>query len=210
MSADGRSVTTGDSIATSLYKPENGPTVTAVVGSHFSEYVSVQGTYDWDRNDLTLVSSNPAGGPDSFYEQARKATQHTAIAELMVYFRKRQSRVRPYLSVGGGVVRLRSPASTIDLLAGSEQLAPGSTDSSDEALRVAVGIDVFIKGGWAFRFTFSETVRLQPDQRPALPPRTAPPSAFPKSIRIRETLLTELRPSPPKVFVAKTGDSRSL
>ena len=122
----------------------------------------VQGTYGWNRNDLSLVSSTPAEGPEAFYDQARRATQHTAIAELMVYFRNRRSRVRPYLSAGGGVVRFDSPASTIDLRAGSPQLAPGGFESSDRAIRVAVGIDVFVKNGWVFRFTFAETIRSNP------------------------------------------------
>ena len=170
LSADGRSVTRGESIATSLYKPENGPSVMSVFGGHFSEYVSVQGTYGWNRNDLSLVSSNPAEGPEAFYDQSRQATQHSAIAELMVYFRNRRSRVRPYLSAGGGVVRFDSSASTIDLVAGSAQLAPGGFESSDPAIRVAVGIDVFIKGGWAFRFTFAETIRSNPISKQLSPP----------------------------------------
>ena len=88
----------------------------------------------------------------------------------MVSFRKRESRVRPYLLAGGGVVRFDSPASTIDLVAGSAQLAPGGFSSSDPAIRVAVGIDVFIKGGWAFRFTFAETIRSNPISEQLLPP----------------------------------------
>ena len=170
LSADGRSVTRGESIATSLYKPENGPTVMAVFGGHVSEYVSVQGSYGWNRNDLSLVSANPAEGPNAFYEQARQATQHTAVAELMVYFRNRRSRVRPYLSAGGGVVRFDSPASTIDLVAGSDQLAPGAFQSNGPAIRVAVGVDVFIKNGWAFRFTFAETIRSNPISAQLSPP----------------------------------------
>ena len=35
LSADGRSVTRRQSIATSLYKPENGPSVMGVFGGHF-------------------------------------------------------------------------------------------------------------------------------------------------------------------------------
>ena len=170
LSADGRSVTRGESIATSLYKPENGPPVMGVFGGHLSDYVSLQASYGWNRNDLGLVSSNPAAGSDAFYDQARQATQHTAIAELMVYFRNRRSRVRPYLSAGGGVVRFDSPASTIDLVAGSAQLAPGAFQSSDAAIRVAVGIDVFIKNGWAFRFTFAETIRSNPISARLSPP----------------------------------------
>ena len=170
LSADGRSVITGDSIATSLYKPENGPAVLGIFGRHLGDYLSIQGTYGWNRNAITLTSSQTAGASPVFYEQHRRATQHTAIGEVMVYFRKRKSRVRPYLSAGAGAVRLRSSDSTIKQTTGVSELAPGGFASTEPAIRVAVGIDLFIKGGWAFRFTFSETIRKNPISGQLSPP----------------------------------------
>ena len=159
LSADGRSVTTQTSSDISLYKPENGPTFRVFAGRHLTDYVSVEGNYGWNRNSLTLTASQTSKRTNVFYEQSRRASQHSVLGELLVYFRKRKSRVRPYLSVGGGVVHVASTQASIGQVIGTPELAPGEFSSTEPALRVAVGIDVFLKGGWAFRFTFSETIR---------------------------------------------------
>ena len=159
MSADGRSVTTQTSSDISLYKPENGPTLRVFAGRHLTDYVSVEGNYGWNRNSLTLTASQSSDTGNVFYEQSRRASQHSVLGELLVYFRNRKSRVRPYLSVGGGVVHVASTQATIGQVIGTPELAPGEFSSMGPALRVAVGMDVFLKGGWAFRFTFSETIR---------------------------------------------------
>ena len=158
LSADGRSVTTPTSSDNSSYKPENGSTFRVFGGRHLTNYVSVEGNYGWNRNSLTLTSSQSGTG-NVFYEQSRRATQHSVLGELLVYFRNRKSRARPYLSVGGGVVHLASAQASIGQVIGAPELAPGEFSSTKPALRVAVGIDVVLKGGWAFRFTFSETIR---------------------------------------------------
>ena len=77
----------------------------------------------------------------------------------MLYFRNLKSRVRPYLSVGAGVVRLISAEESIEQTNGTPTLAPLGFTSVKPALRVAVGVDLAVKNGWAFRFTFSETLR---------------------------------------------------
>ena len=159
LSADGKSVTTQTSSDNSSYKPENGPTFRVFAGRHLTDYVSVEGNYGWNRNSLTLTGSQSSDTGNVFYEQSRRVSQHSVLGELLVYFRNRKSRVRPYLSVGGGVVHLASTRANIGQVIGAPQLAPGEFSSTEPALRVAVGIDVFLKGGWAFRFTFSETIR---------------------------------------------------
>ena len=152
-------MTTQTSSDTSLYKPENGPTFRVFAGRHLTNYVSVEGNYGWNRNSLTLTSSQSSDMGNVFYEQSRRASQHSVLGELLVYFRNRERRVRPYLSAGGGVVHLAGAQASIEQVIGTPELAPGEFSSTEPALRVAVGIDVLLKGSWAVRFTFSETIR---------------------------------------------------
>jgi hypothetical protein len=159
LSADGQSSITSTYTDISLYKPENGATFQIVGGGHLSDYLSIQVNYGWNRNSLTLTSSQSSAGEPVFYQQARSAAQHSILGELMLYFRNLKSRARPYLSVGAGVVRLVSNEESINQTLGFHTLAPLGFTSVKPALRVAVGIDLAIKNGWAFRFTFSETIR---------------------------------------------------
>ena len=170
LSADGRTRITPDSTQISLYKPENGPTFMAVGGRHLGDHLSLQGSYGWNRNDVTLTSSQSAGEANVFTEQARTATQHSMLGELLLYFRGRGGFARPYLSAGAGLVRLSSPEGSIRSIQGTPQLAPGAFHSTALAFRVAVGIDLFIKHGWAFRFTFSETIRKNAISEQLTPP----------------------------------------
>jgi len=162
LSADGQSSITATSTDISLYKPENGATFQIVGGRHLNDYLSVQGNYGWNRNSLTLTSSQSSAGETVFYQQMRCATQHSVLGELMLYFRNLKSRVRPYLSLGAGVVRLVSNEDSIEQTLGNPTLAPLGFTSVKPALRIGVGIDLAIKNGWAFRFTFSETIRSNP------------------------------------------------
>ena len=98
LSADGRSVTNQTSSDISLYKPENGPTFRVFAGRRLTDYVSVEANYGWNRNSLTLTASQTSKATNVFYEQSRRASQHSVLGELLVYFRNRKSRVRPYLS----------------------------------------------------------------------------------------------------------------
>ena len=154
----------------STYKPENGPTFKSVAGRHFNDYLSLQATYGWNRNTLRLTSSESSGDRNAFYEQTRSATQHTALAEFLVYVRKKSKTVRPYLSVGVGAIHFNSGVSTIRSLIEEGVAAPGAISSTGLAVRSAVGIDVFIKGGWAFRFSFDETIRNNPISAQLNPP----------------------------------------
>ena len=170
VSADARSVVSGTSTSISLYKPENGPTFKSVAGRHLNDYLSLQATYGWNRNTLRLTSSESSDDRNAFYEQTRSATQHTALAEFLVYVRKKGKTVRPYLSVGLGAIHFNSGASTIRGLIEEGVAAPGAISSTGLAVRSAVGIDVFIKGGWAFRFSFDETIRNNPISAQLNPP----------------------------------------
>ena len=92
----------------SLYTPENGPALNLFVGLHLSDCVTVQANYVWNRNEVALTSVRANDAGPAFYEQPRTASQHALVGDLLAYFRERRSAVRPYLSVGLGVVRLET------------------------------------------------------------------------------------------------------
>ena len=141
--------------------PENGPAVNLFVGADIGRFFSVQANYVWNRNDLTLVSSESGSDGGSFYEQRRTSAQHAVVADALLYFRDTDSRVRPYLSSGVGVMRFSSEAEPDPVASG---LAPPLDEltSSRIALRVAVGIDLEMRPGWSFRYSFSETISGNP------------------------------------------------
>lgn len=170
LSADAQTQVAGASAAASAYKPENGAAVNVFAGIHLREYLSIQGCYAWNRNDLSLTSAVSGEGGAVFYEQARDSSQHAFFGELLVYFRDRASWVRPYLSAGGGMVRLASREKR--LVAGRGGLPPPQPTfaSAEPALRVAVGMDLTIRPGWAFRYSFSETIRQNPISARLSPP----------------------------------------
>lgn len=161
LSADGRSVSMGSEAALSLYKPENGIAMNLFAGVHVREYFSVQADWMWNRNDVTLVSSfvTPQGG--GFYELRRHSHQHAAVLDGLVYFRRRDSAVRPYLGTGLSVLRLVSEdvvtAVSHGLLAPTADIA-----ATRVGLRSHVGIDVRISRRLSFRYSFSETISSNP------------------------------------------------
>ena len=169
LSADGRSVSMGSEATLSLYKPENGIAMNLFAGVHVREYFSVQADWMWNRNDVTLVSSfvTPQGG--GFYELRRHSHQHAAVLDGLVYFRRRDSAVRPYLGTGLSMLRLVSedavPAVSHGLLAPTADIA-----STRVGLRSHVGIDVRITRRVSFRYSFSETISSNPISPLLLPP----------------------------------------
>jgi len=53
---------------------------------------------------------------------------------------------------------------------GSPNPPPAEFTSTAPALRVAVGIDLAIHSGWAFPYSFSETIRPNPVSERLIPP----------------------------------------
>jgi hypothetical protein len=169
LSADGRSVTSASDAALSLYKPENGLALDVFGGVHVAQYVSVQANWMWNRNDITLVSSftTPQGG--GFYEQRRHSRQHAVVFDGLIYFRRLDSAVRPYLGTGLSIVHFSSG----DVVASSAQgLAPPATDiaSTRIGLRSHVGIDLRLSRRVSFRYSFSETISRNPISPSLTPP----------------------------------------
>jgi len=170
LSADAQSQVQAQPPAFSSYKPENGLAVNLFGGAHLGEYLSLQGNYVWNRNRLTLTSASVQVGEPVLYEQIRESQQHSAIADVLLYFRNRRSWVRPYLSAGVGLVHFQSRARGVSIARGAPELPPASFSSDGAALRVAVGIDVRVVDRWAVRYSFSETLRGNPISRTLTPP----------------------------------------
>jgi hypothetical protein len=170
LSADSRIVLDSSSATTSSYKPENGPTADVYVGLHWSNYFSVQGDYLWNRNLLTLdsLATNTTGAGTRLYERTFLSRQHAALASALLYFRPRSSWVRPFLSVGTGVVHLTTEPRSAGIVNGISP--PGPLSATKLALHVAVGIDLKLKSGWGFRYSFAETSSSNPISRQLTPP----------------------------------------
>ena len=166
LSADARSEVTPGDAAVSLYTPENGPALNLLLGVRLHEYVAVQANYIWNRNDVTLTSVRATAGGSSVHEQPRTSAQHAVVGDLLVYFRERHSRVRPYLSAGVGVV-------TLETRDGAEVRASNVTPpaaATRAVLRVAVGMDVAAGRGWSARYSFSEGISGNPISVQLSPP----------------------------------------
>jgi Outer membrane protein beta-barrel domain len=169
LSADARSVTTGSELTLSLYKPENGPALNVFAGWHVAQYFSLQANWMWNRNDVTLVSSlvTPQGG--GFYEQRRHSHQHAVVLDGLIYFRRLDSAVRPYLGTGVSLLHFSSG----DVLSTSGHgLAPpaGTIASTRVGLRSHVGIDFRLSRRFNFRYSFSEMISGNPISPSLTPP----------------------------------------
>ena len=168
LSADARSEVTPGDAQVSLYKPENGPALNVLIGLHVHEYLTVQANYVWNRNDLALTSVRATQSGSSFYEQPRTSSQHAIVGDLLMYFRERRSVVRPYLSAGVGIVRLETRGDGQERDGNAP--APATSHASRALLRVAVGIDVALAGGWIVRYSFSESLSGNPISAQLSPP----------------------------------------
>jgi hypothetical protein len=158
LSGDANAVITANSASTSSYDPSNGGAATAFVGVHIFNYVSLQADYVWNRNDAVLVSSINSPGLSSFYRLPETVTQNAFLGNALICFRKRESRIRPYLSEGAGAVLIHSRLSGGGIIGGAPVLPPASSDHASVALRTSVGLDVRLGGSWYFRYSFGETI----------------------------------------------------
>lgn len=170
LSADGRSVVSSNASQVSLYKPENGPALNLLFGRYLGNYVSVQGNYIWNSNDLTFNSTSISPGGQSFYRETRDSSQTSVIGDVLVFFRDRRSLVRPYLSGGFGLVHLQSSQQNLEVASGSPALPPPQFSANTVGLRVAVGIDVRLRHGFSLRYSFSETISPNPISDQLSPP----------------------------------------
>ena len=158
LSGDANAVITASSASTSSYDPSNGGAAEAFIGAHIFDYFSFQADYVWNRNDAVLVSSINGPGVSSFYRLPETVTQNAFLGNVLIYFRKRESRIRPYLSEGAGGVLIHSRLSGGGIIGGVPALPPASSDRASIALRTSVGLDVRLRSSWYFRYSFGETI----------------------------------------------------
>ena len=170
LSGDAHSLLSPGSTAFSSYDPKNGGAVEVLLGRHFSDYFTIQADYIWNGNGLTLTSAALNNGAQDGYQETRRSSQQSVLADVLVYFRKRDSRLRPYLSVGTGFVHFASSRAHLEEVVGTPDLPPQRFSSNMSALHVPVGIDVNLGKGWLFRYTFSETLSKNPVSDRLSPP----------------------------------------
>ncbi len=168
LSADAGAQATGTSLSLSSYSPDNGGALNVFVGLHLHNYFSAQADYIWNRNDL-LLSSTSSGSTTS-YQQARSSSQNAAVLNFLIYFRRRGSRIRPYLGTGGGVLHLTSTAGGFLQTSGTPALPPASFSATRPLFRSHVGIDVRLASKIDFRYSFSESLSKNDISRHLSPP----------------------------------------
>jgi hypothetical protein len=168
LSADAGSQTTTQGLSLSAYSPENGGALNVFGGVHLHDYFSLQANYIWNRNDLVLSSTSSAA--DTFYEQARTAAQNAFVVDVLVYFRRRTSRIRPYLGTGGGVVHLSSTGAIVTRAGAAATPPPSEFSSTGPVFRSHVGIDFRIHGPLSLRYSFSESISRNEISRHLSPP----------------------------------------
>lgn len=156
LSADAGSQQAGHGLNLSSYAPSNGGAVDIFAGADVHNYFSVQGDFVWNQNKLRLNSSSSATG--AFYQEDRSSSQKAGIVSLLIYFRGRSSRIRPYLAVGTGIAHLSSTTERVVGSSGAPPLPPEEFSSTGPVLRTHVGIDLRIVRRLAFRYSFSETI----------------------------------------------------
>lgn len=168
LSADARAETSGSDAAVSLYDPKNGPALNVFAGIHIAQYFSVQADWIWNRNDLTLISTFTEQG-GRFYEQQRHSRQHAFVLDGLIYFRRLDSTIRPYLGTGLSVLHFASEEADA---ASARGLTPpaGRIASTRIGLRSHVGIDVRLSRHVTFRYSFSETLSGNPISPSLTPP----------------------------------------
>jgi hypothetical protein len=172
LSADAHAVTAGGDVATSLYDPKNGSALNVFGGIHVAQYFAIQVNWMWNRNDLALISSYTSPQAFGFYEQTRNSSQHALVFDGLIYFRRLDSSIRPYLGTGLSMVRFSSEAGDSRALG----LSPPAREiaSTHIGLRSHVGIDIRLSRHIAFRYSFSETIGSNPISPSLTPPGQRP------------------------------------
>jgi len=141
----------------SAYKPENGPAAHAFFGRHWNGYFSTQISQGWNRNSVLLTGADVVSSSSS--ELPVQFNAHSTILEAMLYFRGLESRARPYLAAGPGLSFMSTAPSGPLVNTGAAAPQFGPVSSTHVSFRVAVGIDLEIGRGLAFRYSFSETIQ---------------------------------------------------
>ncbi|MBM3762591.1 MAG: porin family protein [Acidobacteria bacterium] len=162
LSGDGATNIDRDQTAISLYQPKNGPAFQIFAGKHIREYFSLQAAYGFNRNNVTFTGLATANNREDSFEQARTATQQSFGLDAMIHVLPRTNRFRPYVSGGAGTIHLASSSKSVRIQKGNPTLPPNEFSNSKLYWRTAVGLDLRLRPGWQFRYTFWETVSANP------------------------------------------------
>lgn len=171
LSAASGTAISADRAALSNYAPKLGLMGHVFFGWHANEYLSLQGAWSYQTNDLTLSATASNG---AFYQQRRDSRQHNGGGEVLLYFRNRRSFVRPFLSAGLGLQRIASDAAATLTQQGSIALPPAAFTATEPGLRVAAGADLLLGKGWGLRYAFLETLQRNPIGRRLTPSAGSP------------------------------------
>lgn len=155
LSADAGSQRAAQGLNLSSYAPSNGGALNLFAGADVHDYFSLQGDFIWNSNQLRLNSSAASG---AFYQQDRGSSQQAAIFGVLIYFRQRSARIRPYLGGGAGVAHLSSAAQRLVGSGGAPVLPPAEFSWTGPVWRTHVGIDLRVIHKLDFRYSFSETI----------------------------------------------------
>ena len=126
----------------------------------------------WNQNDVTLVSSYTSPQAGGFHEQTRASSQHALVFDGLIYFRRLDSSIRPYLGTGLSIGRFASEAD--GSLAQGLTPPAGEIRSTHIGLRSHVGIDFRLSRHLSFRYSFSETISSNPISPSLTPPGRRP------------------------------------
>jgi outer membrane protein W len=109
----------------------------------------------------------PEGG--GFYEQRRHSHQHAVVVDGLIYFRRLDSAVRPYLGTGISLLHFSS-GDVVSSSANGLEPPDGEIASTRIGLRSHVGIDLRLSRRVSFRYSFSETISSNPISGSLTPP----------------------------------------
>jgi hypothetical protein len=156
LSGDAGSQATAQGLNLSSYAPANGGAIDAFAGVNLHEYFSVQGNFIWNENDLQLNSASSGSGTSS--QEKRRSWQEAGVFDFLIYFRRRQSQIRPYLGTGVGVIHLSTTETRVIESQGVPGLPPTTFSYTGPVFRSHVGIDLRLTGKLDFRYSFSEFI----------------------------------------------------
>ena len=156
LSGDAGSQATAQGLNLSSYAPANGGAIDAFAGVHLHDYFSVQGNFIWNENALQLHSAS--SGTGTSYQESRSSSQAAGIFDSLIYFRRQQSQIRPYLGTGVGLIHLSTTETRVIESQGTPALPPATFSYTGPVFRSHVGIDLRLTGKLDFRYSFSELI----------------------------------------------------
>lgn len=156
LSGDAGSQATAQGLNLSSYAPANGGAIDVFAGVQLHDYFSVQGNFMWNENDLQFNSASSRSGAS--YQQSRGSSQKAGVFDFLIYFRRRQSRIRPYLGTGVGVSHLSTTETRVIESQGMPALPASTFSYTGPVFRSHVGIDLRLTGKFDFRYSFSELI----------------------------------------------------